>query len=116
MLVADTKAGPVLAIIKSATGMTVVITGGLVLFVGFGSPVGVATLAKLVSVPLAGAVTVNVTLLTTPFARLPKFHVTMPLFVVPPPVALTNATPTGSVSVTMTPLALDGPKFVTEMV
>jgi hypothetical protein len=34
----------------------------------------------------------------------------------PPPVALTNVTPSGNVSVTTTLLALEGPKFVTEIV
>ena len=40
------------------------VTGGVTLFVGTGSPVGEPTLAKLVNEPEAGAVTVTVTLLT----------------------------------------------------
>ena len=82
----------------------------------FGSPVGVLTLAVFVSVPLAGAVTVTVTLLTWPLASVPRLQLTTPLVLTPPPLALTNVTVAGKVSVTTTPLALDGPKFVTEIV
>jgi hypothetical protein len=91
-------------------------TGGVTLFVGLGSPVGVLTDATLVSEPLAGAVTVTVTLLTWPLVKAPKLQLTRPLLFNPPPVALTNVTLAGSVSVTTTLLALDGPKFVTEIV
>jgi hypothetical protein len=91
-------------------------TGAVTLFVLFGSPVGVPTLAVFVSVPLAGAVTVTVTLLTWPLASVPRLQLTTPLVFTPPPVALTNVTPNGNVSVTVTPLALEGPKFVTEIV
>ena len=59
----------------------------------FGSPVGELTLATLVSVPLAGAVTVTVTLLTWPFAKVPKLQLTTPLVFTPLPLALTNVTP-----------------------
>jgi hypothetical protein len=86
------------------------------LFVLFGSPVGVLTVATLVSEPLAGAVTVTVTLLTWPLVKAPKLQLTRPLLFNPPPVALTKVTLAGSVSVTTTLLALDGPKFVTEIV
>jgi hypothetical protein len=82
----------------------------------FGSPVGVLTRAVLVSVPLAGAVTVTVTLLTWPLAKAPKLQLTTPLLLAPPPLALTNVTVAGNVSVTVALLALDGPKFVTEIV
>ena len=61
---ASTEAAAVLPICKSNCGVTVVMTGGVVLFVGVGSSVGVPTLAEFVSEPLAGAVTVTVTLLT----------------------------------------------------
>jgi hypothetical protein len=100
----------------SATGATAVITGGVTLFVGFGSPVGDPALATFVNVPLAGALTVNVTLLAWPLASVPTLHVTAPLLLTPPPDALTKAAPAGNVSVTSTPLAVDGPKFVTEIV
>jgi hypothetical protein len=91
-------------------------TGGVMLFVEFGSPVGELTLAVLVRLPLAGAVTVTVTLLTWPLAKVPRLQLTTPLLLTPPPLALTKLTPNGSVSVTVTLLALDGPKFVTDIV
>jgi hypothetical protein len=91
-------------------------TGTVTLLVLLGSPVGELTLAVLVSEPLAGAVTVTVTLLTWPLASVPNVQVTTPLLLAPPPVALTNVTVAGNVSVTTTLLALDGPKFVTEIV
>ena len=116
MLDANTLAGPVLPRPTSATGVTVVMTGAVTLFVLFGSPVGVLTLAVLVSEPLAGAVTVTVTLLTWPLVKTPRFQLTTPLVFNPPPVALTKLTPNGNVSVTVTLLALEGPKFVTEIV
>lgn len=50
------------------------------------------------------------------FVNVPTLHVTKPALVTPPPLALTNVTPAGNVSVTVTLLALDGPKFVTLMV
>ena len=93
-----------------------VMTGGVRLFVGVGSNVGVPTLATFVSEPLAGAVTVTLTLLIWLLVNVPKLHVTTLPFVTPPPVAETNVTPTGNASVTVTLLALDGPKFVTEIV
>ena len=116
MLAAKTEAEPVLPIATSATGVTVVMTGGVTLFVLFGSPVGELTLAVFVRLPLAGAVTVTVILLTWPFASVPRLQLTTPLVLAPPPLALTNVTLAGRLSVTTTPLALDGPKFVTEIV
>jgi hypothetical protein len=67
-------------------------------------------------VPLAGAVTVTVTLLIWPLVKVPNVQLTTPLLLAPPPVALTKLTPAGNVSVTTTLLALDGPKFVTDIV
>jgi hypothetical protein len=116
LLDAKTLAEPTLPMPTSATGVTVVMTGGVMLFVLFGSPVGELTLAKLVNVPLAGAVTVTITLLTWPFAKVPKVQLTTPLLLIPLPLADTNVTVAGRVSVTTTLLALDGPKFVTEIV
>ena len=77
---------------------------------------GVLTVAILVSEPLAGAVTVTVTLLVWPLARVPRVQFTTPLLFKPPPVALTKVTVAGRLSVTTTPLALEGPKLVTEIV
>ena len=51
-------------IAKSATGVIVVITGGVTLFVGFGSLVGPPTLATFVNPPPAGALTVKVKFVT----------------------------------------------------
>jgi hypothetical protein len=91
-------------------------TGAVTLFVLLGSNVGELTLATLVRLPLAGAVTVTVTLLTWPLINVPKLQFTTPLVFTPPPLALTNVTPKGKVSVTITLPALDGPKFVTNIV
>ncbi len=116
MLVARMLAGADLPRPTSATGITVVLTGGVTLFVESGSLVGEATLAVLFSVPLVGAVTVTVTLLTAPLANVPKDQFITPLLLTPLPLAETKITPAGNVSVTTTPLAAEGPKFVTEMV
>ena len=116
MLVARTLAAADLPMPTSATGVTVVMTGDVTLFVLFGSLVGDVTFAMLVSVPLAGAVTVTVTLVTSPLIKVPKAQFTMPLLFTPLPLADTNVTPTGRVSVTTTLLADDGPKLVTEIV
>src|SRR6202142_1687884 len=116
LLEARTLAGPVLLMATSATGVTVVITGRLVLLVRLGSPVGVLTLAMLVRLPEAGAVTVTVTLLVWPLASVPRVQLTTPLLFKPPLVALTKVTVAGRLSVTTTPPALEGPKLVTDMV
>src|SRR4051812_29352309 len=100
----------------SATGVTLVTTGGLVLLPGVGSPVGELTRAMFVSEPPAGAVTVNVRLLTWPTVKLPTAQLTIPLLLTPLPEALTKVAPAGTASVTTTPLALEGPKLVTEIV
>jgi hypothetical protein len=59
---------------------------------------------------------VTVTLLTWPLASVPNVQLTTPLVLIPLPLADTNVTVAGSVSVTTTLLALDGPKFVTDIV
>ena len=112
MLFASTEAGPIFPTAKFASGVTVVVTGGVMLFVGVGSGVGDVTLAKFVNEPVAGAVTVTVRFVACAARSVPKFHVTIPLLFAPLPLAVTNETFAGSVSVTMTLLALDGPKFV----
>jgi hypothetical protein len=91
-------------------------TGGVTLLVLLGSPVGELTLAVFVSVPLAGAVTVTVTLLTWPLVSAPKLQLTTPLVLIPLPLADTKVTVAGNVSITTTLLALEGPKFVTDIV
>ena len=116
MLFASTEAGPIFPTARFASDVTVVVTGGVMLFVGTGSGVGEPTLAKFVSEPVAGAVTVTVRFVDCAARSVPKFHVTRPLAFAPLPLALTNVTPTGNVSVTITLLADDGPKFETVMV
>src|SRR5437588_451572 len=93
----------------SATGVTLVITGGVTLLVEFESLVGELTLAVLVSEPLAGAVTTMVRVLTWPLARLPRLQLTTPLLFTPLPLALTKLTDACKVSVTTTLLATDVP-------
>src|SRR5208282_551890 len=99
----------------SATGVTVVMTGGVILLVRLGSAVVELAVAMLVSEPLAGAVTVTVTLLTWPLVNVLKVQLTTPLLFKPPPLALTKVTLAGRLSVTTTLPAVDGPKFVTLM-
>ena len=92
-----------------------VVTGGVVLLVGVGSFVGGPTLAMLVTEPVTGAVTVTVRFVTWLLLKFAMLQVKMPLLVTPFPLALTKVTFAGNVSVTMTLVAADGPKFVTAM-
>src|SRR5262245_57169351 len=105
-------AGPDLPMPRSATSDTSVIKGAVTLFVGSGSPVSELTPATLVNEPLGGAVTVNVRLNDWPLVSNPSDQMIVPLSLVPPSLALTNVTPAGSVSVTTTPAASDGPRLV----
>ena len=77
---------------------------------------GELTLAVLVSVPPAGAVTVKFKFVIWLFVSVPRLQTTALLLLTPPPLALTKLTPAGSASVTTTELAGDGPKFVTAIV
>ena len=114
MLVANTGDGDaVLPSAKSAAGLAVVTTGGVTLFVKFGSALVEVTLAALVRLPRAAAVTVTVRLLVPAFGKLPRFQVTVPTPLLPLPLALTKFTPTGSGSVTTTFVAVAGPRLVT---
>src|SRR5260221_13161805 len=99
----------------SATGVTSVVTGWLVLLIRFVSSVGELTLAVLLSVPLSGAITSTVRFVVALTAKVPSDQLTIPALVVPPPDAPANVTPAGSASVTTTPTASDGPKFGTEI-
>ena len=116
MLLASTLAGPVLLRPTSATGVTLVNTGELVLFAKFASTVVEVKVATLVNEPEAGAFTVRARLVIWLLARVPRVQFTTPLLFKPPPVALTKVTVAGRLSVTTTPLALEGPKLVTDMV
>src|SRR5581483_9172787 len=101
---------------RSASGVTVVTTGGFVLLPGVGSPVGELTMATLVIEPLAGALIVRFRFVVAFAARVPRVQLTMPPLLTPLPEAVTKATPAGRASVTTTPPALEGPKFVTLIV
>jgi hypothetical protein len=115
---ATTVAGPVLTRARSAEPVTEV-EAVEVLLPGTGSGVALDTVAELVSVPgCAGAVTTTVIVgAVAPEARAATVQVTdtLPAFVHvhPAPDADTNATPAGSVSVTETLAAGDGPAFTT---
>jgi hypothetical protein len=106
------EGAPLLPMARSADGVTVVTTGGVTLLVRFGSGVGEVTLAVLVKVPLAGAVTIRVKFVVAFAAREARFQFTTPAVSLPLPVALTKVTPTGKASVTTTLVAVDGPKLV----
>src|SRR3954452_24576573 len=56
-------------------------------------------------------VTTSVRVRVAPTASVPSSQVTTPWAKLPPPEALTNATPAGSVSVTTTPTASTLPRF-----
>src|SRR5262249_10074058 len=115
---ATTVAGPDLVIARSAEAVTVVVTVA-VLLPAFGSAVVEATLTVLLRLPAwFGAVTVTVMPGRVPrVASAPLVHVThtLPVFeqAQPVPVADTNVTPAGRVSVTVRLAASDGPSFDT---
>ena len=115
---ATTVAGPVLVIARSADAVTVVLADEL-LFAGSGSAVADDTVAVFDSEPAwAGAVTSTVIVgAVAPVASSGVVQVTdtLPAFVQvqPVPVADANVTPAGSVSVTETPVASEGPLLVT---
>src|SRR5262245_7506933 len=101
---------------RSASAATVV-EAVSELFAGFASTDVVVTVAVLESVPpVAGAVTVIVIAGPVPGSRFARVHVTVPddwLQLQPVPDAETNATPSGRVSVTVSPVAVCGPPFTT---
>src|ERR1019366_4189643 len=94
----------------------------LLLFAGTGSRRARLTVAVFESVPAeatGGALIVNVIGFAAPTARVGSVHVTTPatlLQVQPVPVALTKVEPAGSVSLTDTFDACDGPRFETASV
>ncbi len=116
---AATVAGPDLSIERSVRALTLVTTESE-LFVGSLSAVVVTTDALLVSVVAwLGAVTTMVNVVLEPEFQVALVQVTemlaLLLHVQPPLDAFTetNVTPGGSVSVTLTLLAFDGPLFAT---
>ena len=85
----------------------------------FGSPVSDVTLAVFVIVPVDCGVTLIETLALAVFASVPIEQVTVPLACEQLPcegVAETKVTPAGSVSVSVMPVALDGPALLTPTV
>jgi len=86
------------------------------LFVGFGSITDEPASAILVNTPSTDAVTVTVTLVAVAAPRAPRFQVTMPELFTPLLDALTYVNPAGNESVATTPVAVEGPKFVTMIV
>ena len=96
---------------RSATGTTVTLAEA-VLFAVFGSNSFSVALAELVSVPEPVGVTVMVADAEALTASVAKVHVTI---VVPVQAGLAeaNVAPAGRVSVILTPVAEDGPLFVT---
>ena len=113
-----TVAGPDFTTDRSADAVTVV-TAEEELLPRFGSGVGLDTVAVFVSDPACpGAVTTTVIVgAVTPAARAGRVHVTDTFTVFehtqPVPVADTNVTPAGRVSVTERLDASDGPAFAT---
>src|SRR5689334_18218639 len=107
-------AGPNLSTLISAEALTEVMTGGAVLFVGFGSKIGLPPLAVFVRLALsAGAVTVIVKLVLTFASKARLVQMTWPPLKNPPLPALTKLTVAGRLSVTERPASGDGPKLVT---
>ena len=118
MLPATTVDGPVLLIERSAdaAAVTVVVSEELLL-AGFGSAVVADTVPVLVIVPVAvGAVTTIVAVELPPVARAPIVQVTVPALLAHPVEADWKPTPVGSVSETVTPVALLGPALLTDSV
>src|SRR5262245_59367488 len=104
---------------RSARGTTVVCTEAAVWLAVFGSAVPALTEAVLTRMaPSAGAMTVMTMFGAAPTARLARVHVTVvgPLQLQPVPLALTNVTPAGSASVTLTVAAVLGPALLTPSV
>ena len=118
MLVAATVAGPVLVVFTSAMARTAVMTLALSavpsLLAALGSMEVAVLSAMFVSEPLAGAATVTVKLVVKPATKFVIVgQITVPLLLVPPPEALTKVALVGNRSLTMTLVALLGPRFVT---
>src|SRR5438034_10438250 len=110
-------AGALLLTARSAEAPTEVMTGGVVLLVGFGSAVPPPPPAILVKLERTfGAMTFSVKLVAAPAARLKFVHNTWLPLTAPPSLALTNVTLVGRLSVTDKPVAVEGPRLVMEMV
>ncbi len=115
---ATTEATPsVLAMRRSAAGVTVVVSLS-VSFAGTGSDVVADTVAVSVIGPSIVVVTTMLMVAVVPNGTTPSGQVTTPAACAQLPwlgVAETNITEPGRVSVTTTPAASEGPRFVTVM-
>jgi hypothetical protein len=97
----------------SAAAATVVVAVARLLF-GFGSAVAAETVAVFLRVPLVAGLTTMSTPAVAPPGKIPRLQVRV---IVPEhdptlDVAETSVAPAGSVSVTVTPLVVDGPDDV----
>ena len=109
-----TGSGESVFVSERSAALTTVVLAVAVLFAGFGSAVTAETAAEFVSVPLPAeaetATTISIVALVPP-GKIPSAQ----LIVVVPEhdpvlgVADTRVTPAGNVSVTVTPLVVDGP-------
>ena len=89
-----------------------------VLFAGFGSLTADETVAVFVTIPgVVDVFTTSAMVAAPPFARVPRLLVTGPVPEQEPWLGVleTNVDPAGSVSTTVTPVAVDGPLLVTVM-
>src|SRR5260370_1069438 len=110
---AVTVAGPVLVIDRSAWADPIVVVADAVLLAVFGSGSLPFTVAVLVMVPaVAGAVALMVIVALAPEARLPTVQDTVGAELVLPVLAEPKATQAGRGSVTVTPVAGEGPLLV----
>ena len=108
--------GPTFTVTKSARFVSAVVTI-FVLLPGLGSTTtGEVATALLLRIPVTFVgVTVTVKLLNVVLAKLKAGHPIVPFAFVPPPVAPTNVTPTGRISIALIPVAALGPLLVTAM-
>src|SRR5206468_2233767 len=100
---------------RSAAGLTVVVSGGEVLFPESGSGSLPEIEAWLESVPACWGVTLIVIVAEAPLASAPSAQVTVPALCEQLPwlaLAETKVTLAGRVSVTLTPVAPEGPLFL----
>jgi hypothetical protein len=115
---AATVAGAVLVTPRSAVGTTVTSASSSLSAV-VDSVDGVDTVAVFVLVPTASARTRTVTSISSPGCMVPKAQSTVPLASVhvgPPGVTLSNVTPAGSGSLSVTLVAADAPSLDTVIV
>src|SRR5882672_5170401 len=103
-------------VVIAGDALLTVVVAVAVLLAWLLSLVAELTVAVFVMVPASDAVTVMVMAGAAPGARLARVQVTTPpawLQVQPLPVALTKVTPAGSVSLTLTEVAVLGPALLT---